>query len=171
MNEQNHTPITDQQFFDFVKKNEFEKLDDPLSILPSTKKYLNLHRKHGQRFFISWNWAAMFSNGWQLFYRKLYLLSFIASSIELIFLYGLQIKIWDYHKTHNELYTLYLDNIMFLISTLLYGLFSNWLYLNHVRRCIIKGQFSKRGVSLTYTLTATVLFCLLTCGYEYYFMK
>ena len=68
----NNEQITLQQFFDFVKKSDNEKLDDILSIEPATLKYLQLFHKRAQKFFLSWNWSAFFTSGWQLCYRKLY---------------------------------------------------------------------------------------------------
>ena len=174
MIDQNHTPISDQQFFDFIKKNEFEKIDDPLSVSPPTKKYLNLHRKHGQKFFLSWNWAAYFGyNSW-FFYRKMYLagiLLFITS----LSLGNILIKIYDMPKFDFKIFfdaekllqstqkpTPWQPLFINLMISITITLLSNWFYIRHAYSNIRQNKFDNKGVSLRNFIIFFILGCLIS---------
>ena len=51
INTNNAQPITLQQFFEFVKKSDEEKLDDVTTLDPATQKYLRLFHEHGHKKF------------------------------------------------------------------------------------------------------------------------
>ena len=164
--------ITLQQFFDFVKKSDHEKLDDPLTIKPATQKYIRMFKHHDhKKFFLSWNWSAFFFSFYWMVFRKMYLMAIgftvgallVWSVISFAFISLFHLANGVYHLSYEMQVAggFILALPTFIIMSVYTSASYNWLYLRHVKKCILKNKWNKAGVSKK-ALGATVILIILT---------
>lgn len=103
--------------------------EDKARVTLYTIRFLKLVKEKGNKFFISWNWAALFFRWNWLFYRRAYLEA-VLSLIPLV-IFAMILIFFDATKHGAGVYFV-------LLWFLCYGLFGDYLFLQSVLRNINK---------------------------------
>jgi hypothetical protein len=138
----NNITTTREQFFNFIKQ-EGDTADKALKPTQHYLDYFDKYQATGKK--ISWNWSALLGWSLWLFYRKMFLygitLAVIPSLLPIALLWFSTYFFDDFNFFNTYWGIGYF--LFFIIPTILYLLYSDYIYLRFANKKVLNGIFYK----------------------------